>query len=268
MFTGAYAINPLNNEEIPIWIADYVLMGYGTGAIMAVPGHDARDYEFAKTFDLSIVEVVSGGNIKKEAHVNQGADATLVNSGFLNGLSVPEAKEKAIAVLEEKKIGARSVNYKMRDWIFARQRYWGEPFPLIHKENGDMELIDDKDLPVTLPEVDRYEPTGTGESPLSAIESWVNVKAQDGSNAKRETDTMPQWAGSCWYYLRFMDPKNESRFCSRRKRKILGTGRSLCRWGQSTLFCIYFMPGFGIKFCLIWVWFLITNLLKGLSFKE
>jgi leucyl-tRNA synthetase len=227
VFSGALAINPVNGEEIPVWVADYVLMGYGTGAIMAVPGHDTRDYEFAKQFDLNIVEVISGGDISAEAYTDTSKDSVLVNSGFLNDLPVPEAKKKIIAFLEEKKIGEKTINYKMRDWIFARQRYWGEPFPLIHKEDGSIELVPDEDLPVRLPEVESYQPSGTGESPLTNITEWVNTTAIDGSPAKRETNTMPQWAGSCWYYLRFMDARNPDAFVSPENEKY---------WGQVDLY--------------------------------
>jgi len=207
---GAYAINPVNDEKIPIWIADYVLMSYGTGAIMAVPGHDQRDYEFAKKFDLPIVEVVSGGNIESEAFT--GSDnGLMINSSNdqeldLNGLTVIEAIEKTINWLELNKKGDGTVQYKLRDWLFSRQRYWGEPMPIIHGDNGEIIPLDDSDLPLTLPEVDRYEPTGTGESPLAGIDEWVSAE-----RGKRETNTMPQWAGSCWYYLRFIDPINNEK---------------------------------------------------------
>ena len=207
---GAFAINPVNDEKIPIWIADYVLMSYGTGAIMAVPGHDQRDYEFAKKFDLPIVEVVSGGNIESEAFT--GSDnGLMINSSNdqeldLNGLTVIEAIEKTINWLELNKKGEGTVQYKLRDWLFSRQRYWGEPIPIIHGDNGEIIPLDYSDLPLTLPEVDRYEPTGTGESPLAGIDEWVSAE-----RGKRETNTMPQWAGSCWYYLRFIDPINNEK---------------------------------------------------------
>lgn len=208
VFTGATAINPVNGEEIPIWIADYVLYGYGTGAIMAVPAHDERDWEFAKTFDLPIREVVSGSeeSVQEAAYVGDGK---LVNSGILDGLGVKEAKEKIIAWLEEKGAGQKAINYKLRDWLFSRQRYWGEPFPIIHREDGEIVALPEEQLPLRLPEVENYEPSGTGESPLATIEEWVETTCPEtGQKARRETNTMPQWAGSCWYYLRFVDPEN------------------------------------------------------------
>ncbi|MCB9529871.1 MAG: leucine--tRNA ligase [Myxococcales bacterium] len=204
VFTGAYAINPVTGEEIPVWISDYVLASYGTGAIMAVPGHDQRDYEFAKTFGLPIVQVIGDGDISEAAH--QG-DGPLMNSGFLDGLRVREAKEKITAWLEKQGKGKGTVNYKLRDWLFSRQRYWGEPFPIVHAEDGEIVLLDDA-LPVRLPEVESYQPSGTGESPLATVEDWVHVTLPDGRKGRRETNTMPQWAGSCWYYLRYLDPKN------------------------------------------------------------
>lgn len=210
VFTGAYAINPASEERIPIWIADYVLAGYGTGAIMAVPAHDDRDYEFARQFDLSIREVVSGGDITQEAYTGQG---TLVNSANdeinLNGLAVDEAKKQIIAWLEKHKKGRKSTNYKLRDWLFSRQRYWGEPFPLIHV-NGHAKALPENALPITLPEVADFKPTGTGEPPLAKAEEWLHLAdPETGQPAKRETNTMPQWAGSCWYYLRYIDPNYE-----------------------------------------------------------
>lgn len=207
-FTGAYAINPLNNTKIPVWIADYVLTGYGTGAIMAVPAHDTRDYEFAKKFNLPIIEVIkSEQGVEKEAFVGDGE---LVNSGFLNGLNVEEAKAKMIKFLEENKFGQAKTTYRLRDWVFSRQRYWGEPIPIVHCEKCGVVPLDEKDLPLRLPEVEKFEPSGTGESPLANIDSWVNTTCPKcGGPAKRETNTMPQWAGSCWYYLRYMDPKND-----------------------------------------------------------
>lgn len=205
VFTGAYAINPANSVKMPVYVADYVLITYGTGAIMAVPGHDERDWEFAKKFNLPIVEVVNGGDISKEAHTGEGQ---LVNSDFLNGLSVKEAKEKMIRFLEERKIGTRKVNYKLRDWLFSRQRYWGEPFPVIHTKSGPKLLPEDQ-LPVLLPEIEKYQPTPDGEPPLARAISWVNTTdPETGEPAKRETNTMPQWAGSCWYYLRYLDSEN------------------------------------------------------------
>jgi leucyl-tRNA synthetase len=206
VFTGTYAINPVNNEKIPIWVADYVLISYGTGAIMAVPGHDQRDWEFAKQYDLEIIEVLKGGDITQEAFEGDGIH---VNSGFIDGLDKPKAIEKMISWLEKNKLGKKETNYKLRDWIFSRQRYWGEPFPVLKYEDGTVRCLDEDELPVTLPEVDKYEPSGTGESPLANIESWLNVTdPKTGRKAIRETNTMPQWAGSCWYYLRFCDPGN------------------------------------------------------------
>ncbi len=209
VFTGAYAVNPVNNKEIPVWTSDYVLMGYGTGAIMAVPAHDERDYEFAKKFGLEITEVISSETgIEKEAYTGDGP---LVNSDFLNGLRVEEAKEKIIKFLKDKNTGAQKTTYRLRDWVFSRQRYWGEPIPLVHCEKCGIVPLDEKDLPLRLPEVEKYEPSGTGESPLANVDAWVNTTCPTcGGPAKRETNTMPQWAGSCWYYLRYMDPHNDS----------------------------------------------------------
>jgi len=205
---GAYAINPVNNQKIPIWIADYVLMSYGTGAIMAVPAHDERDYEFAKKFNLQITEVVSGGNIEVEVYTDT-SNGVMVNSSNgeglnLNNLKVNEAIKVVIDWLEKEDLGKKKTQYKLRDWLFSRQRYWGEPMPIIHKNDGNITALNDSDLPLTLPEVKKYEPSGTGESPLSVITDWVDV---DGG--KRETNTMPQWAGSCWYYLRYISPHND-----------------------------------------------------------
>jgi len=205
---GAYAINPVNNQKIPIWIADYVLMSYGTGAIMAVPAHDERDYEFAKKFNLQITEVVSGGNIELEVYTDT-SKGVMVNSSNgkglnLNDLKVNEAIKVVIDWLEKEDLGKKKTQYKLRDWLFSRQRYWGEPMPIIHKLDGNITALNDSDLPLTLPEVKKYEPSGTGESPLSVIADWVDV---DGG--KRETNTMPQWAGSCWYYLRYISPHND-----------------------------------------------------------
>ena len=217
VFTGGYAINPVNKERIPIWIADYVLMSYGTGAIMAVPGHDQRDWDFARAFDLPIVEVVSGGDISEGAYEGEGMS---VNSGFITGLPTPEAKERIIAWLEEQGLGKRSVQYKLRDWLFSRQRFWGEPFPVIHLEDGTHKVLPEDHLPVVLPDVESYKPTGTGESPLAAIEDWVNtVDPETGKPARRETNTMPQWAGSCWYYLRYLDPRNDKKLCDPEKER-------------------------------------------------
>ena len=207
VFTGAYAINPVNGEKMPIWIADYVLMSYGTGAIMAVPAHDSRDYEFAKQFELPIIEVVAGGNVEEEAYTGDGAH---VNSGFLDGLNKDDAISKMLAWLEEKKVGTKKVTYRLRDWLFSRQRYWGEPIPVIHWEDGTMTTVPEAELPLTLPKTDNIHPSGTGESPLANIEEWVNVvDPETGKKGRRETNTMPQWAGSCWYYLRYIDPDND-----------------------------------------------------------
>lgn len=212
---GIKAINPVNGEKIPIWISDYVLTSYGTGAIMAVPGHDTRDWEFANKFNLPIVEVVAGGNIEKEPYTDI-EDGVMVNSDFLNGLKVSEAKEKTAAWLEEKGIGKRKVNYKLRDWVFSRQRYWGEPIPLVYCEECGWVPVPEDELPVLLPEVESYQPTDTGESPLANIESWVNTTCPKcGGPGKRETDTMPQWAGSSWYFLRYTDPHNTEELASK-----------------------------------------------------
>lgn len=204
--TGAFAINPVNGKKIPVFIADYVLATYGTGAIMSVPAHDERDHEFAKKFNLEIIEVVKGGNVEEAAFTEDGEH---VNSDFLNGLGKADAIAKMIAWLEEKKIGSKKINYKLRDWLFSRQRYWGEPFPILKFEDGTVRCLDADELPVALPEVEKYEPAGTGESPLATIDEWVNIiDPKTGKKARRETNTMPQWAGSCWYYLRFCDPQN------------------------------------------------------------
>ncbi|PID00839.1 leucine--tRNA ligase [Sporosarcina sp. P29] len=207
VFTGAYAINPASGEKMPIWIADYVLATYGTGAIMAVPAHDERDYEFAKKFDLPIVEVVAGGNIEEEAYAGEGEH---VNSDFLNGLGKEEAISKSIEWFEENGTGERKITYRLRDWLFSRQRYWGEPIPVIHWEDGTMTTVDESELPLMLPVTDNIKPSGTGESPLANITEWVNVvDPETGMKGRRETNTMPQWAGSCWYYLRYIDPNND-----------------------------------------------------------
>lgn len=207
-FTGAYAINPSNNQKIPVYIADYVLNTYGTGAIMSVPAHDERDHEFAKKFNLPIVEVVKGGNVDTEAYTEDGEH---INSDFLNGLNKIDGIKKMIEWLEQNKLGSKKINYKLRDWLFSRQRYWGEPFPILKFEDGTVRCLDADELPVVLPQVEKYEPSGTGESPLATIEEWLNVvDPKTGKKAKRETNTMPQWAGSCWYYLRFCDPQNKS----------------------------------------------------------
>lgn len=217
VFTGGYAINPVNHEKLPIWIADYVLMSYGTGAIMAVPAHDERDWEFAKKFDLPIREVVSGGNVEKEAYTEDG---TLVNSEFLNGLNKQEAIVRMIDWLVEHGKGERKITYRLRDWLFSRQRYWGEPIPILHLEDGTMKPLPEDALPLELPEADEVKPSGTGESPLANIEEWVNtIDPETGMKAKRETNTMPQWAGSCWYYLRYVDPHNKDRLADPDKLK-------------------------------------------------
>ena len=212
VFTGSYAINPFSKEKIEIWIADYVLISYGTGAIMAVPGHDERDWEFASKYNLPIVEVVEGGDVSKAAYTAKG-NAKIINSSndktlSMDGLSVDQAIKEAILFIEKNSIGKATVNYKLRDWLFSRQRYWGEPFPLIHKDDS-VELIQEKDLPVMLPEVENYKPSDDGKSPLSLVKNWVEVKDEsDNIIGLRETNTMPQWAGSCWYFLRFTDPNN------------------------------------------------------------
>ncbi|KPL59119.1 leucine--tRNA ligase [Rossellomorea vietnamensis] len=215
VFTGAYAINPANGEKMPIWIADYVLMSYGSGAIMAVPAHDERDYEFAKEFDLPIVEVVAGGNVEKEAYTGDGDH---VNSGFLDGLGKEEAIAKAISWLEEKNIGTKKITYRLRDWLFSRQRYWGEPIPVIHWEDGTTTTVPESELPLVLPKTTEIKPSGTGESPLANISEWVNVEdPETGKKGRRETNTMPQWAGSCWYYIRYIDPHNEDALADAKK---------------------------------------------------
>ena len=216
---GIRALNPVTGKEIPIWIADYVLITYGTGAIMAVPGHDTRDWEFAKKFDLPIVEVVAGGNVQ-EAAFDDIQDGTMVNSGFLNGLRVAEAKKTIIDRLEKEGIGQRKVNFKLRDWVFSRQRYWGEPIPVVHCPHCGIVPVPEKDLPVLLPDVKNYEPTDSGESPLAAMTDWVNTTCPAcGAPAQRETDTMPQWAGSSWYFLRYVDPHNGKEMASQEEMK-------------------------------------------------
>lgn len=207
VFTGAYAINPVNGERLPIWIADYVLISYGTGSIMAVPAHDERDYEFAKTFDLPIKPVIEGGDISKEAYTGDGAH---INSGFLDGLNKQQAINKMIEWLEQNGKGNRKVTYRLRDWLFSRQRYWGEPIPILHLEDGTMKVVPEDHLPIMLPKTKEIKPSGTGESPLANIADWINtVDPETGLKARRETNTMPQWAGSCWYFLRFIDPHND-----------------------------------------------------------
>jgi leucyl-tRNA synthetase len=262
VFTGAYAVNPVNNEQIPIWISDYVLISYGTGAIMAVPAHDNRDFEFAKKFNLQIIQVVNPpkdirilSGIKKEIRVENGevtldmppvdedsiddspqslwqsyydmirrseiaytGDGVAINSGDFNGQPTEEFKEKITEWLEENGLGRASINYKLRDWLFSRQRYWGEPFPIVHLEDGSIVALDESELPLTLPEVESYKPSGSGESPLANIDDWLNITYQ-GQNGKRETNTMPQWAGSCWYYLRYIDALNDQAPFDKEKEK-------------------------------------------------
>ncbi|MBI4546846.1 MAG: leucine--tRNA ligase [Ignavibacteriae bacterium] len=219
VFTGGYTMNPATKKPIPIWIADYVIFTYGTGAIMAVPGHDERDYEFARKYNLPIVEVVAGGDLSKAAFIDDGVNVNSSNDEVsLNGLPTPQAKERMIRWLEQKRIGERSIKYKLRDWLFSRQRYWGEPFPLIYLEDGTVKALPESHLPVLLPDTESYKPSGTGESALATVDSWVKtVDPETGKPARRETHTMPQWAGSCWYYLRYIDPRNEKEFCNKDK---------------------------------------------------
>ncbi|MCH5300221.1 MAG: leucine--tRNA ligase, partial [Ruminococcus sp.] len=212
---GVTAVNPVNNKEIPIFVSDYVLVSYGTGAIMAVPAHDTRDWEFAKKFDLPIIEVVKGGNVQEEAFTDC-ATGIMVNSDFLNDLSVEEAKVKIIEFLTEKGVGHSKVNYKLRDWVFSRQRYWGEPIPIVHCDKCGYVPIPEEELPLKLPMVESYEPTDNGESPLANMTDWIETTCPHcGGKAYRETDTMPQWAGSSWYYLRYMDPHNNDALASK-----------------------------------------------------
>ena len=217
VFTGSYALNPVTGKEIPVWISDYVLISYGTGAIMGVPAHDERDWDFAKAFGLPIIQVVAAngetGPFDREPEACTAADGFAVNSGQFDGLPTPEAIKRITAWLEDKGIGKKAVNYKLRDWLFSRQRYWGEPIPVVHCKECGIVPLDEKDLPLLLPQVTSFKPTGTGESPLANILEWVNTTCPKcGGPAKRETNTMPQWAGSCWYYLRFLDPKNDKAF--------------------------------------------------------
>ncbi|MBM3257667.1 MAG: leucine--tRNA ligase [Candidatus Nealsonbacteria bacterium] len=217
VFTGSYCLNPLNNEKIPIWIGDYVVATYGGGAVMMVPAHDYRDYDFAEKYGLEIREVISGGDISKEAFADYG---TLINSGPFDGLSSGQAIKKITEWLEKKKVGKKTIQYKLRDWIFSRQHYWGEPIPIIHCPKCGAVPVPEKDLPVELPYVEKYQPTGTGESPLAKIEEWVNVKCPKcKGSARRETDTMPNWAGSNWYYVRYLDPDNDKEIADRKKLK-------------------------------------------------
>ena len=250
---GLKAVNPATGKEIPIWVSDYVLMGYGTGAIMAVPGHDERDWEFAKAFSLPIVEVVAGGDVTQQAYTEID-DGVIVNSGFLDGLSVKQAQEAMIAWLEQRGLATRKINYKLRDWVFSRQRYWGEPIPMVHCPVCGVVPLGEDQLPLLLPDVESYEPTDSGESPLAAITDWVNTTCpRCGGPARRETDTMPQWAGSSWYFLRYCDPHN-SRALPRRRRWITG-----CLWtgttaAWSTPPCTCSTAASGISFCMTSAW--------------
>ncbi|MGD0784998.1 MAG: leucine--tRNA ligase [Sedimentisphaerales bacterium] len=224
VFTGAYAINPVNEQKIPIWISDYVLISYGTGAIMSVPAHDDRDFEFAKKFNLPIIPVVEPEDKALAQKVEKGeycfiGDGIAINSGEFNSLSTAEFKEKITNWLDDNDLGKKAVNYKLRDWLFSRQRYWGEPFPLLHCEDGSIIALDEKDLPLVLPQVESFKPTGDGQPPLAKAENWLNVTLPDGRKAKRETNTMPQWAGSCWYYLRYLDAQNDKAGWSKEKEK-------------------------------------------------
>ncbi|EGP4720942.1 leucine--tRNA ligase [Enterococcus faecium] len=217
VFTGAYAINPVNGKEIPIWIADYVLASYGTGAIMAVPAHDERDFEFAQTFGLEILPVIEGGDVQKAAYTEDG---THINSEFLDGMNKQEAIDKMNEWLEENGVGKKEVSYRLRDWLFSRQRYWGEPIPIIHWEDGTVTAVPEEELPLRLPKTKNIKPSGTGESPLANIEEWVNVvDPVTGKKGRRETNTMPQWAGSSWYYLRYIDPHNKKELADYEKLK-------------------------------------------------
>lgn len=217
VFTGAYAINPVNGKEIPIWIADYVLSSYGTGAIMAVPAHDERDFEFAQTFGLEILPVIEGEDVEKAAYTEDG---THINSEFLDGMNKQEAIDKMNEWLEENGVGKKEVSYRLRDWLFSRQRYWGEPIPIIHWEDGTVTAVPEEELPLRLPKTKNIKPSGTGESPLANIEEWVNVvDPVTGKKGRRETNTMPQWAGSSWYYLRYIDPHNKKELADYEKLK-------------------------------------------------
>ena len=205
VWTGAYAINPVNGREIPIWISDYVLASYGTGAIMAVPAHDQRDWDFATTFDLPIIPVIAGGDVTKESYTEDGLH---INSDFLDGLDKSEAIAKMVEWLEKHNFGQEKVTYRLRDWLFSRQRYWGEPIPIIHWEDGTSTALPENELPLVLPVTSDIKPSGTGESPLANLTDWLEVTREDGVKGRRETNTMPQWAGSSWYYLRYIDPHN------------------------------------------------------------
>ena len=232
VFTGAYAINPVNGQEIPIWIGDYVLASYGTGAIMAVPAHDERDYEFAKTFGIDILPVIAGGDITTEAYTGDGPH---INSDFLNGLNKAEAIAKMNEWLEENHVGKKEVSYRLRDWLFSRQRYWGEPIPVIHWEDGTTTTVPESELPLRLPVTSDIRPSGTGESPLANIDEWVNVvDPETGMKGKRETNTMPHWAGSSWYYLRFIDPHNKNEIADFEKLKRWLPVDCICRSGRQS----------------------------------
>ena len=212
VFTGSYVINPVNGEKLPIWISDYVLASYGTGAVMAVPSGDQRDYDFAKKFDLPIKPIMEGADLSEGAFDGDGKH---INSGFLDGLNIADAKKKMIEWLDEHNAGHKKVNYRLRDWIFSRQRYWGEPIPVIHWDDGTTSLVPEDELPLKLPDTDNIEPSGTGESPLANVKDWVNVYDENGRHGLRETNTMPQWAGSSWYWLRYTDPTNDKEFASK-----------------------------------------------------
>ncbi len=216
VFTGGFVLNPATRKQIPVWIADYVLMGYGTGAIMAVPGHDERDFAFARAYELPIIEVVRGGDVSREAYVGDGTAVNSANSEVsLDGLPTSEAKQRIIAWLAGQGRGKGAIQFKLRDWLFSRQRYWGEPIPIVYLEDGTMNALPETELPLLLPDLKKFQPSGTTESPLALADHWVNVvDPVSGLRGKRETNTMPQWAGSCWYYLRFIDPKNDRAFCS------------------------------------------------------
>ena len=216
VFTGSYAVNPVSGEKLPIWIADYVLSSYGTGAVMAVPAHDDRDYEFARQFNLPVKPVIEGGNLEKEAYTGDGKH---INSGFLDGLGKQEAIDRMIDWLKEHGVGDKKVNYRLRDWLFSRQRYWGEPIPVIHWDDGETTLVPEDELPLRLPKTDDIKPSGTGESPLANLDDWVNVVDKNGRHGKRETNTMPQWAGSSWYFLRYVDPHNQAALADYNKLK-------------------------------------------------
>ena len=216
VFTGSYAVNPVSGEKLPIWIADYVLSSYGTGAVMAVPAHDDRDYEFARQFNLPVKPVIEGGNLEKEAYTGDGKH---INSEFLDGLGKQEAIDRMIDWLKEHGVGDKKVNYRLRDWLFSRQRYWGEPIPVIHWDDGETTLVPEDELPLRLPKTDDIKPSGTGESPLANLDDWVNVVDENGRHGKRETNTMPQWAGSSWYFLRYVDPHNQAALADYNKLK-------------------------------------------------